>query len=135
MSNPNDRQVAGTHYQSEFQHWDFVSTCLEARYLEGCASKYVTRCYKKNGAQDLEKAIHYLEKLISEVDHGYPPIHDGDEGDFHSRMTLGAVFCSSNQLDILQSSIILGLLKWQSTSDLQSIRDAIITLKTGMVAQ
>ncbi len=57
----NDKQVAGDHYATAYQHWDFVLDA-ELGYLLGCATKYVSRWRKKNGAQDLQKAIHYLEK-------------------------------------------------------------------------
>ena len=34
-------------------------------YLEGCATKYIIRHHKKNGKQDVQKAEHYVEKLIN----------------------------------------------------------------------
>lgn len=61
--NPNDTQVGGDHYQKEYQHWDWVDD-LGLHYYLGCATKYVSRWREKNGIQDLEKAIHYLEKAI-----------------------------------------------------------------------
>lgn len=58
----NERQVGGAHYgKVQYQHWDFV-TDVNLHYLVGCASKYVTRHREKNGTQDLEKALHYLQK-------------------------------------------------------------------------
>lgn len=57
----NERQVGGTHYKSEYQHWDFVLD-THMNYLYGCATKYISRWRKKNGVQDLEKSIHYLQK-------------------------------------------------------------------------
>lgn len=59
----NDTQVAGQHYQSTYQHWDLCLEALQNRYLEGQVTKYVYRWRKKNGLQDLEKALHFLEKL------------------------------------------------------------------------
>ena len=58
----NQRQVGGAHYNSTYQHWDFV---LDAKlpYLEGQITKYLSRHRKKNGRQDLEKALHYAHKL------------------------------------------------------------------------
>lgn len=62
QASANDRQVGGAHYgKVEYQHWDFA-TDVELNYLIGCASKYPTRWRDKNGAQDLEKALHYLQK-------------------------------------------------------------------------
>jgi hypothetical protein len=60
----NDKQVGGTHYQSTIQPWDFV-LANGLGFLEGNAVKYITRHKKtKTGKQDLEKAIHYLQKAI-----------------------------------------------------------------------
>jgi len=60
----NDKQVGGKHYKCNYQHWDLVCD-LGLNYLEGCITKYVARWRKKNGIEDLHKAVHYLEKLIS----------------------------------------------------------------------
>ena len=59
----NDRQEFGDHYQAGVQHWDLIEK-YGVGYLEGCATKYVTRHRKKNGIQDLIKAKHYTEKLL-----------------------------------------------------------------------
>ena len=59
-----DTQVAGDHYKSmaiqpaEFIHANGIG------YLAGNVIKYVCRYKTKNGKQDLEKAIHYLELLL-----------------------------------------------------------------------
>ncbi len=58
----NEKQIGGNHYRCKYQHWDFV-TNNELHYLQGCATKYLARYRKKNGLQDLEKAVHYVEKL------------------------------------------------------------------------
>lgn len=39
-------------------------------YFEGNVIKYVCRYQKKNGIEDLKKAKHYLEMLISKVETG-----------------------------------------------------------------
>jgi hypothetical protein len=65
-------QVGGTHYKSAVQHWDLVAM-LSVGYFEGCITKYVTRYKKKNGLQDLEKAQHFLAKLIEVASLGYAP--------------------------------------------------------------
>lgn len=60
----NDRQVGGDHYQKkEYQHWDWVCD-INLHYLLACATKYVARWRDKNGIQDLEKSVHYLEKAM-----------------------------------------------------------------------
>jgi len=59
----NDKQVAGTHYKSKIQHWDYV-VANDLDYFQAQITKYVTRWRKKNGLTDLEKASHFLEKYI-----------------------------------------------------------------------
>lgn len=60
----NDRQVGGTHYNKEGeQHWDRIYRLYGPGYFVGCATKYLERYRDKNGAQDLDKAIHFIEKL------------------------------------------------------------------------
>lgn len=57
----NDRQVGGDHYQTGgIQHWDMFGP----ESMIYAATKYVARWRKKNGVQDLEKALHYAEKLL-----------------------------------------------------------------------
>lgn len=59
----NDKQVDGEHYQTAIQPWDYI-TMNRLGYLEGNIIKYVTRYKEKNGIKDLEKARHYIDKLI-----------------------------------------------------------------------
>lgn len=59
----NDTQVGGSHYQKPIQVWDFIAA-NELDYFQGNIIKYVTRFREKGGVADLEKAKHYLEKLI-----------------------------------------------------------------------
>jgi hypothetical protein len=68
MSSANETQVAGTHYRSAIQHWDFVAA-RGLGYFEGQVTKYLTRWRKKNGVQDLQKARHFLAKLLELSDH------------------------------------------------------------------
>jgi Protein of unknwon function (DUF3310) len=61
----NHQQIGGGHYKLKtFQHWDFV-IANGLGYFEGQITKYLCRWREKNGVQDLEKAMHYLAKLIS----------------------------------------------------------------------
>jgi hypothetical protein len=59
----NDKQINGDHYRGAIQTWDYI-IAHDLGFLEGNVIKYVTRFRKKNGVQDLEKARHYLDKLI-----------------------------------------------------------------------
>jgi hypothetical protein len=61
----NDRQVSGNHYNKEGeQHWDRMWRLYGRGYFVGCSTKYVERYHLKNGKEDLEKAIHFIQKLI-----------------------------------------------------------------------
>lgn len=60
----NDRQIGGDHYHAQsIQPWDFI-VANNLGFLDGNVIKYVTRFRSKDGLQDLEKAKHYLDKLI-----------------------------------------------------------------------
>lgn len=68
MSSANQKQVAGKHYQSGFQHWDMlVKFGYGPEYYVGQATKYISRWRKKNGIPDLLKGQHFVEKLIELV--------------------------------------------------------------------
>ena len=65
MAKANDRQVGGGHYKKGGEeHWDRMWRLHGRGYFVGCITKYVERYHEKNGVQDLEKAIHFTEKLI-----------------------------------------------------------------------
>lgn len=59
----NNLQVSGNHYKSSIQHWDLVAA-TDMNYFQGNITKYVTRFKKKNGLEDIKKALHYLDKYI-----------------------------------------------------------------------
>ena len=61
----NDKQIGGTHYKKGGEeHWDRQWRLYGRGYFVGCITKYVERYHEKNGVQDLQKAQHFLEKLI-----------------------------------------------------------------------
>ncbi len=63
----DSRQVGGGHYKSEDggeEHWTRQYRLFGPGYFIGCITKYVERYQNKNGVEDLEKAQHFLEKLI-----------------------------------------------------------------------
>jgi len=69
MKNPYDKQIGGTHYKKmKIQPSKFV---IENKLLfpEGNVIKYICRHPYKDGKQDLEKAIHFIEMII-ERDYG-----------------------------------------------------------------
>lgn len=63
----NDKQIGGDHYKRlSIQPWDAMQAWMTpeefAGFLKGNAIKYLAR--NKNGIEDLEKARHYIDKLI-----------------------------------------------------------------------
>lgn len=64
-SSPDETQVGGDHYKDNtIQVWDAIHD-WGLGYFSGNVVKYVARHQKKNGIEDLKKARHYLDKLIS----------------------------------------------------------------------
>jgi len=61
MGKALDSQVGGNHYKLPIQPVEFIYK-NQLDYLRGNVIKYVTR--KKNGAEDIRKAIHYCELLL-----------------------------------------------------------------------
>lgn len=60
----NDIQHGGTHYKRlKYEPWDVILD-WELGYLDGSALKYLSRWRRKNGVEDIQKAIHFLQKLI-----------------------------------------------------------------------
>ena len=69
----NSRQVGGDHYGGgAIQHWD-LAVMFKWNWAQYQITKYVMRYLKKNGLQDLEKAQHFLQKLIEEIKAGRMP--------------------------------------------------------------
>lgn len=59
------RQVGGDHYRLKIQPIDFIRK-NEIPFVEGNIIKYVIRHRKKNGKEDLEKAMHYIQLLLED---------------------------------------------------------------------
>lgn len=74
----NDRQVGGDHYKNstgqcphcggEVQHWDLFGKLPGLVYA---ATKYIIRHRDKKGKEDLQKAKHYIDKIIEQE---YPDV-------------------------------------------------------------
>lgn len=57
-------QIGGGHYKGlKIQPIEFIQG-NQLNFCEGNAIKYVCRHRNKNGAEDIKKAIHYLEMLL-----------------------------------------------------------------------
>ena len=59
-----DKQIAGNHYKElTIQPVEFCQK-NEFNYCESAIIKYVCRHRNKNGAEDIQKVIHYAELLL-----------------------------------------------------------------------
>lgn len=63
--NPLNRQEGGSHYKDNaIQPVEFIQA-NKLNFLEGCVVKRICRHRRKNGAEDIRKAIHELELLLA----------------------------------------------------------------------
>ena len=66
VTDVNRKQIGGVHYGlTEYQHWDWAIDC-RIGILEYGATRYV--CRIKYPEQDYQKAIHFIEKIMSEYE-------------------------------------------------------------------
>ena len=64
----DDIQIGGTHYKDmPVQPWDVMQAVLTHEefigFLKGNVIKYSMRQGKKDGSDDAQKAMHYMQKL------------------------------------------------------------------------
>lgn len=72
----DDIQHGGDHYKQggSLQHWNMLLMVgFGYEYYIGAATKYTSRYGKKRGAEDVQKAIHFTDKLIDAVNKGQVP--------------------------------------------------------------
>lgn len=117
----NAVQIGGEHYRSEYQHWDFIEL-NGIGYLEAAATKYVIRWRKKNGREDLEKAMHYLDKLEE--------LHTQGRRLPRGVASLADVqrFADANNLSEMEQVVVHDLSRWDCVNDLRHARSAILRL-------
>lgn len=76
MAAADETQVGGTHYKDmPIQPWELMETVLTpeefAGFLKGNVIKYSLRAGRKLGTDDINKALHYQQKL-REIKEKYP---------------------------------------------------------------
>lgn len=100
MPTANEVQHGGTHYvkHGRLQHWDVVAH-FGLGYFEGQATKYLFRWRDKGGILDLEKAIHYIQKLI-ELEQG-----KGADPDIVERVGLARAAACEHDLQLVQTPV------------------------------
>lgn len=105
MSKANQTQVAGTHYRNDDQHWDLAAE-LELGYFEGQITKYITRHRRKKGLEDVQKAQHFLTKLIELAQAGKRPQSTG------ASVVRISAYAASNGLNDTEEKIIYAVVNW-----------------------
>ena len=109
----NTKQVAGGHYKTNgIQHWDLIDD-NDVGYLAGNATKYLTRFRRKNGLQDLEKSLHYIEKMIEKYSN-----FGGRSGHEVSDLEIETFF-SDNDIAGIEREPIRLILNWRTVADLR----------------
>ncbi len=116
---PNSMQIDGSHYQTEYQVWDFAEN-NGLGGLEMCIIKYICRWRDKgNEFIDLRKAIHYVDKLI-------------DLSLNHHRVAKGVAswediqrFCRAQKLEIDEEDVVRLISTWDCHQDLVECREVI----------
>jgi hypothetical protein len=110
------KQIGGTHYGgSEFQHWDMVLQC-GTDYCAAVATKYLRRWRDAGGIQDIQKAISYVDKLLS-VPYALKPTSSPTNVD-----ELMIQYIAINNLPAREARASRLLFGWQNTMDLLEAR-------------
>ena len=60
----SSQQVGGDHYSTMAIQPAEYAQRNNLNFIEGCVVKYVSRHRNKNGAEDIKKAIHFLNLLL-----------------------------------------------------------------------
>lgn len=117
MSDANNRQVAGDHYKSGYQHWDWARD-IGLNPMQYQISKYVTRSRKKNGLQDLEKDLHFAEKerenMIAQM---------------HKISALTDEYVRANNLTH-EEAVVIKRVSLLATPDIEMMEDIILNIKS-----
>lgn len=118
-------QIGGDHYKNTpSQHWNLVIT-TRMGYFEGQITRYISRWRKKDGIQDLQKALHYIYKLI-EVNNGGMRM-GGGIGSLSMRTEV-TKFIAANSLSNIEGQAIMEVVCWRDEGHLMLARDLVIQL-------
>jgi len=121
----NEMQVGGTHYKTHYEHWDMVLNA-SLGYLEGNATKYLSRWRNKGGVEDLKKALHYVNKLIECAPQVLAQRKERVDPVF--RMQEVERFCVINKISVIETKTIQYLALWETKGSLEEARRRIVRL-------
>ena len=142
----DDIQHGGDHYKKggAMQHWNMLLLVgFGWEYYIGAATKYTSRYMKKRGAEDVQKAIHFVDKLVDAIERGQVPTTFRTAQGF--RMNLDAQpatydqtvnveqlvkdYCVANDIkDLAAITALQRLFSARSVGDLMSARVSLVTL-------
>lgn len=120
----NDRQVAGSHYIGVYQHWDYVIDG-ELNYFAAQVSKYIIRWRKKNGLQDLEKALHFWEKYKESVLSGRIPLPVYKAPHLARGFSVSILIAGHPRLSITECEVLRVLVNLDSQDAVQRIHELL----------
>lgn len=120
----NEMQVGGNHYKTAYEHWDVcIKLGMGFPYLSCTATKYIARWRKKDGLKDLQKALHYINKLLE-----IAPEDLEHEEDIVGIAEEIAIFSKANSLTDEESAVILQLMSYENRADILVAREALVTI-------
>jgi hypothetical protein len=134
-SDANSKQIGGDHYKGRpIEPWDFIEE-HDIPFLEGCAIKYLTRWPDKGGLADLDKATHFMEKVL-EVKIQNPlrtgpgildPLALGTHlrDDLAWRAMALREYCQHNTLDTVSYDLVNRIYYWESERQLKDIIEGL----------
>lgn len=125
----NEHQVGGSHYKNAagVQHWD-LALKLNLPYLEACSTKYVTRWRKKDGLRDLQKSLHYLNKLEEYRSEHLHTLPKRDPFEIPIIQDQVAEMARANGLNALERAYIERLCVWAELEELAAARELLFLL-------
>lgn len=130
-TNPNDYQVGGSHYKNgQCEAWDFIEI-NSLGFLEGSAIKYVARNRRKHASpvEDLNKAIHYCQKLQSLHLAGLRK----NRANVQSYMSVG-LFAQANGLTSPERLVVAILTYWADDGDIQCAIEVLEQMRDAALA-
>lgn len=114
---PLDVQIGGAHYKERgVQPIEFVER-NKLTFSEGCVVKYITRWRDKNGKEDLEKILHYVD-FIRHFGHHKARVYTWEITVFE--------YIRSNNLNYFEGNVISKLCSWINTGEEKHL-DYIVT--------
>ena len=119
-------QVSGNHYKSDYQHWDWAID-MGIGPLEYSATKYICRHWKKNGVEDLKKAIHFIEKLI-EVNDAGKYYHYMNRALLRNDLENMQIFVEANKIPYQEARVCEIIATWQKTIELHIAKNILFRL-------